>query len=49
MNLHQKHTLLSIEDEENLKKENLTIEKSSKEFDEDIQKLSELKELTKKK
>ena len=48
MNLHQKHTLLSIEDEENLKKENLTIEKSSKEFDEDIQKLSELKELTKK-
>ena len=48
MNLHQKHTLLNIEDEENLKKENLTIEKSSKEFDEDIQKLSELKELTKK-
>ena len=43
MNLHQKHKILRIDDEENLKKENLTIEFSQKEFDADIQKLDILK------
>ena len=39
MNLHQKHKILRIDDEENLKKENLSIDFSTKEFDDDIQKL----------
>ena len=43
MNLHQKHKILRIDDEENLKKENLSIDFSTKEFDDDIQKLDSLK------
>ena len=41
--MHKDHKVLEIEDEENLKKENITINDSSKEFDENIQKLNNLK------
>ena len=43
MNLHQNHKILRITDEEALKKENLTVDFSTKEFDDDIQKLDILK------
>ena len=43
MNLHQKHKILRIDDEEELKKENLTIDSFSKEFDKNIKKLTNLK------
>ena len=43
MNLHKEHKILRIEDEESLKKENITINDSTKEFDTNIQKLSKLK------
>ena len=42
-NLHPQHKLLEINDEEALKKENITINDSTKEFDANIQKLNELK------
>ena len=45
MKLHKDHKLLLIDDEESLKKENITIEDSMKEFDNNIQKLNKLKEL----
>ena len=45
MNLHNGHKILRIEDEESLKKENITIDNSTKEFDGNIQKLNKLKEL----
>ena len=45
MNLHKGHKILRIEDEESLKKENITIDNSTKEFDDNIQKLNKLKEL----
>lgn len=43
MNLHQKHKILKVDDEEELKKENLTIDSFSKEFDSNIKKLTNLK------
>ena len=43
MSLHQNHKILKIEDEENLKKQNLTINTSTKDFDDNIQKLANLK------
>ena len=43
MELHKNHKILMIEDEEALKKENLTINKSTKEFDDNMQKLTKLK------
>ena len=43
MNLHQNHKILRITDEEALKKENLTVDFSTKEFDDDIQNLDILK------
>ena len=42
-NLHPKHKVLEINDEEALKKENITIDNSSKEFDDKIEKLNNLK------
>ena len=45
MNLHKDHKILRIEDEESLKKENITINNSTKEFDNNIQKLNKLKKL----
>ena len=42
-NQHSNHKVLKIDDEESLKKENITIENSNKEFDENIQKLTNLK------
>ena len=42
-NQHTDHKVLKIDDEESLKKENITIENSNKEFDENIQKLTNLK------
>ena len=43
-NIHCGHKLLEITDEESLKKENITIEESIKEFDGIIVKANELKE-----
>ena len=43
MNLHKGHKLLRINDEEELKKENLTIEGTNKEFDNNKNKLEEIK------
>ena len=45
MNLHKGLKILRIEDQESLKKENIIIEHSTKEFDDNIQKLNKLKEL----
>ena len=42
-NLHHKHKVLEIYDEEALKKENITIDNSTKEFDGNIQKINNLK------
>ena len=42
-NQHSNHKVLKIDDEESLKKENITIEKTNKEFDTNIQKLTNLK------
>ena len=41
--MHQNHKLIPIEEEE-LKKENIIIEESTKEFDENIKKLNKLKD-----
>ena len=41
--LHEGHKVLSINDEEELKKENIKIDESSKHFDDKIQKLNNLK------
>ena len=41
--LHEGHKVLSINDEEELKKENIKIDESSKDFDDKIQKLNNLK------
>ena len=43
LNLHYGHKTLLISDEDSLKKENITIEYSRKEFDEIIEKTNELK------
>ena len=43
MNLHKNHKIIKIEDEEALKKENLNINKSAKDFDDNLQKLTKLK------
>ncbi len=48
LNLHNGHKVLRIEDEESLKKENITIENSSQEFDGKINKLNNLKNLIEK-
>ena len=42
-NLHHKHKVLEIYDEDALKKENITIDYSTKEFDDKIQKIDNLK------
>ena len=42
-NLHNNHKLLSIDDEESLKKENISIEDSSKDFNENKNRIEELK------
>ena len=42
-NLHHNHKVLEIYDEEDLKKENITIDNSTKEFDDKIQKIDNLK------
>jgi len=47
-NLHFNHKILKIEDEESLKKENISIETSNKEFDPNIQKLNNLENLIRK-
>ncbi len=44
-NLHNNHKILKINDEESLKKENITIEFSNNEFDENVNKLNNLKNL----
>ena len=43
MNLHNGHKLLLIDDEESLKKENISIDNCTKEFNNNIQKLKKLK------
>ena len=43
MNLHNNHKLLRINDEEELKKENISIEESSKDLENNKNKLEELK------
>ena len=43
--MHPQHKVLEIEDEESLKKENITIDISTKEFEESILKLNNLKNL----
>ena len=48
MNIHDGHKVLRIDDEESLKKENITIEKSSQEFGSKIEKLNNLKNLIEK-
>ena len=40
MNIHDGHKVLRIDDEESLKKENITIENSSQEFGTKIEKLN---------
>ena len=42
-NLHKNHKLLSIDDEEALKKENISIDISTKDLDENKNKIEELK------
>ena len=44
-NKHSNHKTLKIDDEDALKKENITIENSNKEFDSNVQKLNNLKNL----
>ena len=48
MNIHDGHKVLRIEDEEALKKENISIEYSSKEYDTKVEKLNNLKNLIEK-
>ena len=48
MNIHNGHKVLRIENEESLKKENITIENSSQEFGSKIEKLNNLKNLIEK-
>ena len=48
MNLHEGHKILKIEDEELLKKENVTIDGSTNEFNNYIQQLNNLKNLIEK-
>ncbi len=48
MNIHDGHKVLRIDDEESLKKENITIENSSQEFGTKIEKLNNLKNLIEK-
>ena len=43
--MHPQHKLLAIEDEESLRKENITIDTTTKEFEVDIEKLNNLKNL----
>ena len=43
MNLHNGHKVVPITDEDSLKKENIEIQSSTKEFNDNIQKISELK------
>ena len=43
MNLHPKHKIVKIEDEDTLTKENLTINSSTEDFNNNIQKLTDLK------
>ncbi len=43
MNLHKNHKVLRIDDEESLKKENITIDLSIYEFNKNIQKIIDLK------
>ena len=43
MNIHSNHNILKIDDEEALKKENLTIDINDKNLDDEIQKLTNLK------
>ena len=43
MNLHNNHKLLRIDNEEQLKKENISIEDSSKDFNENKNRIEELK------
>ena len=47
-NLHYGHKVIEINDEESLKKENITIEGSNKEFDSKIDKLNSLNALIEK-
>ena len=47
-NIHAGHTVLEITDEEALKKENLTIENTKNDFDTNIKKLEDLKNLIEK-
>ena len=47
-NLHLNHKILDIDDEESLKKENITIENSTQEFNLNVEKLTKLKDLTEK-
>ena len=42
--MHKGHKLLEISDEESLEKENITIEESDKEIEEDIKKMNNIKE-----
>ena len=46
LNLHKNHKLIPINDEEALKKENITIEDSFDEFNEYFEKINKLKEKT---
>ena len=48
LNIHDGHKVLRIEDEETLKKENISIEYSSKEYDTKVEKLNNLKNLIEK-
>ena len=47
-NIHLDHSVLEITDEEALKKENLTIENTKNDFDQNIKKLEDLKKLIEK-
>ena len=46
-NLHHQHKVLDINDEESLRKENITIDNSTKEFDDKIQNLNKLENIIK--
>ena len=48
MNIHKGHKILKIEDEELLKKENVTLDGSTNEFNNYIQQLNNLKNLIEK-
>ena len=43
-NLHKNHKIIEVSDEESLKKENITLENSSKNFDNLLSKIVSLKE-----